>query len=149
VLLKRLVFISFLHSCFDFTQERFIREEDLHQWFETLRPLLDERKYHPALVFNMDETFVHTEGGKPEAVLASRTGPRPVVIDSPKAREHITLALVCIFFSCIDTIQTISASGDLVSPSLIIVPLKEAPPITHELTQEFFALSGQPSGCHY
>ena len=29
---------------------------------------------------------------------------------------------------------------------MIIVPLKEAPPLTHELTQEFFALSGQPSG---
>jgi len=85
------------HGCKSF-QERYIRVEDLRQWFDTLRPILQERDYHPALVFNMDESFDHTEGAKPEAVLASCSGPRPVVVDSPKAREHITLALVLAYF---------------------------------------------------
>jgi len=53
-----------------------------------------QKKNYPAeLVFNMDETFLHADGGKAELVLAS-AAEKPVVTRIRQGDKHITLAAV-------------------------------------------------------
>ena len=75
-------------------KERVIDPERLRDWFNRLKPVLDAGNYPTALIFNMDETFLHPGGGKPELILSPR-GVRPVVVDSNLEKgEHVTLAVV-------------------------------------------------------
>ena len=109
---------------------------------------MDSKNYPASFVSNMDETYLHACGGKPELVLCRGDDVKPVTVKPKESREHITLAVVRQGMSNYSSlvIQTISADGDLVTPCMAIFPLVNAPPITDPRTRSFYGIAGQSAG---
>lgn len=97
---------------------------------QKLKGLMDEHQYHPAFIFNFDETMLHP--GKRRLKVLVRAGCKRPIEKILKKGRHISFGLC------------VSAVGSYTQP-LVIFPLKTLPPLPESVIK-FFAISGQENG---
>ena len=112
--------------------ERFaVAADDVRGFYDSLQLLMEERRIHPALMANVDETMLKAIR-KWRKVVTRAEDPRPFVAMDDKVM-HITL------------LPTVFANGDSLIP-LVIVPVKHVPADLPDATLSSFHWSGQSSG---
>jgi len=102
----------------------------LDSWYNQLEQILQENRYHPSLMCNMDETMLACKEKKTKVIIPKERKTGIQIVD--KGAEHITLVVTCF------------ADGPMAKTG-VILPLQTLP-IQLESIVKDFAWSGNSTG---